>query len=172
MLRTYKNYPQLNIQLTTDELLVVLREVNSWTYGLASKVGLCNNYVYYFTQCPAKYALAHKPLLNCIQLTPIGNYAGLFNVYKAELVTTLDDTLYNQLYKSALEANNEELLDDLKYTNECDNIEKELYQSAKTIRNMVIDYGYMAYIDNYTVNFYVNNNQIYWLDPVIVQTKG
>lgn len=95
--QVYKNYPQLvNAHNFNDELAKIWEWHKSSQldidYGSCSAILTDKKVVYYFTQCPAKYFYSqiwHKYDIG-LEITPIGNYEGKYNIFKAEYIEAFD----------------------------------------------------------------------------------
>lgn len=165
----YKNYPKLENDLSTDELLVILGKVNSWTSGKASIVGLCENCVYYFTQCPSKYVMSTITSEYALEIKPVGNYYGLFNVYQAERVEVIESSLYNMMYQESIDNKaSTALLDFINNGYNDGSLELEIFAREVALKTKRLGFSF-AYVDNCYFNFCLVNGQIKWIDPVLVQ---
>lgn len=89
----YTNSPKLTKELTQADVDAILSTAIDFDYGSCSVCLIGVDYVFYFTQCPAKYF--HSQLCQsykdcALQITPVGIYEDI-NVYIAPKVNIIDD---------------------------------------------------------------------------------
>lgn len=97
----YDNVPMLPNILTNDDIQAILENVVEYDYGSCSVCLIGVDYVFYLTQCPAKYfhsQVCHKYPNDVLQITPVGSYTfkeNWFNVYIAPKVQIINDWNYD-----------------------------------------------------------------------------
>lgn len=160
----YTNSPKLTNELTQADVDAILYTAIDFDYGSCSVCLIGVDYVFYLTQCPAKYfhsQVCHKYPNDVLQITPVGSYTfkeNWFNVYIAPKVQIINDWNYD-LQGEIGEDNRQFVM----HKKESSHNHSKIIQFTSELRNII---GENAYSDYEFFNFAWQNGQLLAVDTV------